>query len=487
MGEETWRIIYTEEAGTTGAPAGASTQTTEVAKKQSEANEEIKKSAPHWASAGKFAAGLLSIVGVIAFVFQMIRRSKVFSTFMDSFLMILSSVVDILMIPLIPLFAPVLKLLLKSIPLAMEWSKALSDFLKDPWSGAKKLFALIPDAIKWLGEHIGAFFANLGLGGLGGIFKDIGGKLGGAFEKIAPIFNDAVDKIKAIWSNSGLNFWQKIGETATVIWNFIGSSGKIMWEAIKSIWKDDIFPVIKATYEWVKKIWSDDIAPVIKDWWNTTAKDWLTSVVGPAWTSVIRDILGGNFVKAATDAWNIISDWISKRWDEFYKDHLIPKWEAFTAKGGPLDIAWNRFINEIIAPFFTKTLPSLIVEALKGVVKLMGDVLKTLGKTIYENLPTTKLGEKIGESLYKAEENVGYPQLGQYQLGTPYVPKTGSYILHRGEAVTSASMNRTTNQYNKPVNISNVFNITGGMEDILNTLKAKVDESLKQSQMRGYI
>ena len=122
MGEEVWRVILEEGAPTTtrggdGGGAGVSQ------KEQVEAAKVTRKTAPVWQNVGKLVGGLVGITSVIAFVFQMIRRSKVFSTVMDSFLTIISAMVDILFMPLVPILVPVLRIIMKAMPTIMEISK----------------------------------------------------------------------------------------------------------------------------------------------------------------------------------------------------------------------------------------------------------------------------------------------------------------------------------------------------------------------------
>ncbi|MCH8325778.1 MAG: hypothetical protein IIB83_04335 [Bacteroidetes bacterium] len=52
-----------------------------------------------------------------------------------------------------------------------------------------------------------------------------------------------------------------------------------------------------------------------------------------------------------------------------------------------------------------------------------------------------------------------FKMLGNRAAGDTYIPKTGLYMLHRGEAVIPASQNRSLNQYSKPINIQNIYTL----------------------------
>ena len=170
--EETWKIILTEDLGTGGGTGSAGGQTTFG----TDASGQDSTTKTTIANVGKMAAGLVGITGTIAFVFQMIKRSKIFSTFMDAFLTILSAVVDILLIPLIPILGPALKLLMKLIPVAYDASKAMAEWLKDPWQAMKDIFSGIAGFI----ENIGKFFGGGTLGtiadAVGNMLRNVGDK-----------------------------------------------------------------------------------------------------------------------------------------------------------------------------------------------------------------------------------------------------------------------------------------------------------------------
>jgi hypothetical protein len=348
MAEESWKIILLEESASSngGTTASSGSSSSQSSNDQKQMAADSKAAAPTWAMAAKFLAPLVGVAGVLAFVIQMMRRSKVFSTFMDSFLTVLSALVDILFIPLIPILAPVLKLFLSFIPTAMAIGKNISEFLKDPWSGMKTIFANVAEWPKEIGNFIGDLFNGMGLTGLGDSFKKAGDILTTAALKVAPIFDSAVDQIQKVWSNSGLNTWQKIEATAKIVWDAICKSAPIMWDAVKQVWTDVISPGI------------------INIVGNIFGK-------GSTIQQIISDVFKGDFI----GAWNTFTAWISseatKMWNNFKDNTLIPKWNEFYTN--TLKPTWEKFVD------IAKTLWNAVVLDVEANFKwLIQDIIRPL-------------------------------------------------------------------------------------------------------------
>ena len=87
MPEEVWKVILSEEPASGGAAGNVAKPI--ASKEQQEVAQETKKASPIWANVGKFIAGLLPAAGMLVFIIQMVRRSRVFTTFMDNLIIIL--------------------------------------------------------------------------------------------------------------------------------------------------------------------------------------------------------------------------------------------------------------------------------------------------------------------------------------------------------------------------------------------------------------
>jgi hypothetical protein len=117
--EETWRIIMSSEDAAGDAPAGVggtSTSSSPAAASGAAGAGAIGKSKT-WGDIGKIAGQVAGVAGGIGILITAMKRSKIFSTFMDNLLTILGAIIDMLLIPLIPLFLPLLQLMMPLMPL----------------------------------------------------------------------------------------------------------------------------------------------------------------------------------------------------------------------------------------------------------------------------------------------------------------------------------------------------------------------------------
>lgn len=235
MADETvWRVIFSDEEGGGGATAaGGGPQS------QQSANE-----AGYFEAAFSFVKQILPFAGALGIVIQSIRRSKVFSTFMDAFLTTLSAMVDLLLIPLIPILMPALQLLISALPFIQKISESVAGFL----GGLKN----IPDAISKLFPKAGEIIANIGTALSKAfdnpIFQNIGSKLGELFGKLGTIFGTGAKDIWSIVTDDSKDFWTKVGDIAAVVFKTIGQAGSAVWETVKRIWNEDILPALKQQF-----------------------------------------------------------------------------------------------------------------------------------------------------------------------------------------------------------------------------------------------
>ena len=112
--------------------------------------------------------------------------------------------------------------------------------------------------------------------------------------------------------------------------------------------------------------------------------------------------------------------------------------------------------------FYTKQLNDLY-DAMNEKIKIMTEGLKE-----YQRLSGSISGGTIGS----------------FQTGTPYVPKTGLYQLHQGEAVIPANQNTYNNSFSPIVNL----NVSGGgnAQNIAFEVKKVLDDSARQFRRSGF-
>lgn len=127
-------------------------------------------------------------------------------------------------------------------------------------------------------------------------------------------------------------------------------------------------------------------------------------------------------------------------------------------------------VNGIIDWF--KTLPSKVWDAIKGV----GSYIIKAFKGIKIPMPHFSLGTEhkkfLGVSIPVPKFDIQW-----YAKGTPFVPETGLYGLHKGEAVIPASQNKVAGAGGIVVNI-NGGNYFGDMEEIGNIVSKAVGKKV---------
>lgn len=249
MAEEiVWKVIFEDNENVGGSPNTARTQAT-AGNMQTPPQTNDQKG--FFETAFSFFRQILPFAGPLALVIQTIRRSKIFSTFFDAFLTTLGAIVDILMIPLIPILAPALRLLISTLPFFMQISKTLSDMFKSAESmnqGIQKIFNWVGGLFGGIGDILQKVFK-------GGPFAAIGDKLDIMFQGLGKIFGTAAQDIWKVITDPGKDFFtEKLPAILKIAFQAIVESGKVIWNALADIWKTELWP---ALWGWIKTTFPD--------------------------------------------------------------------------------------------------------------------------------------------------------------------------------------------------------------------------------------
>jgi len=97
----------------------------------------------------KIGAAIAGIAGMATFVVSLLKRSKIFSTYMDTMITIIGAMIDIFLIPFLPLFVGIIKGMAKMIPIVMDMAKAMEPIGEYLGEQIGKVVEGIVNIIKW--------------------------------------------------------------------------------------------------------------------------------------------------------------------------------------------------------------------------------------------------------------------------------------------------------------------------------------------------
>lgn len=109
--------------------------------------------------------GILGVIGIAVTAGELVKRSKIMSTALSSFMDIFGALIDIFLLPLIPILIPVMQGLAKLVPVLLTWVQKM---MADPLGGLQDLFVDLPlkfaDAlVDKLEEALRKFFPEIEL------------------------------------------------------------------------------------------------------------------------------------------------------------------------------------------------------------------------------------------------------------------------------------------------------------------------------------
>ena len=350
MAAEEYKILIQDE--TSGGD--------EMGSGQASPQEEQKKTNTLLGDVAKFFGSMIGLTSAITFIIQALRRSKILSTFMDSLLTTLSAVIDLLLIPLIPIFIPVLHLITSFIPVAAKINTEISEFLKDPWG---KL-------IEWLGGSESIF--------------------GKALNEVRTIWGSTGEEIGKIWADEGLSFWDKVGGTASIVWGNIEATASVAFSAISDWWGTTIAPKIEEFSKNLPEDWSgfinvastevESVFKTLGDIWGDPETTTWQKIVGSAitvWESV-KTVWSYFWNQGPGHTlWQTVTTTISNWWTSLWSDggKGLSAWESVQETignfwTGTVVPAATKFWGEQILPYVEKAWENIQITAMPVIIKI---------------------------------------------------------------------------------------------------------------------
>jgi hypothetical protein len=327
---------------------------------------------------GKVALGVIGLTSIIG----VIMKSKVLGAFGNAFLTLLGAFVDVMLMPLIPIFSQVLKLIQPILPDMM-------DFFDNP---AKAILV-------GLGAILGGVIGGAIGGVLGGaVGAGLGGKIGGA---IGTALGGPLGTIIGV-----------------IVGALIGAAIALLiskWDDVAKWWNG----IAVGVSEWWSKVTSD-----VGKWWNEVTSNvgnWWSGVIGNVgswWSGVIGNVGGW---------WQGIIGNISSWWQGTIGN--IGSW--FQGVIGNVGSWWQGIISNVSSWWsgLIETVRSSFVGAINSIIDL-------INRVPFVNIPKLQSGtpyvsENMIAQLHKGERVVPASQntFNFYQSFTYASPS--SYLAGR--------------------------------------------------------
>jgi len=239
-----------------------------------------KESVKH---AGATAKGAGKAAGISAGLSSILKQSQLFTGIIGTIFQIAGMLVDVIIMPFMPILIPVIKLLAKSVPLLMMLMKPLQWGIQKIVDGIGWFFGQVWDAIK-------------------GIWDWATGLLGGVFDTILRVLSPILPP----WFSGPLHPIKEMFGVAKGIIDLIVTIIKGAWGIakviIEGIWS--IIKLIFSVYKAIFKLYFDIIKAII----NT-----IITIIKGAW-EIAKGIFNGvwEFIKTAFSG---IKDFFSGLWD----------------------------------------------------------------------------------------------------------------------------------------------------------------------------
>ena len=437
-------------------------------------------------------------------LYVMYHSSQIVGETMKTIGQILGAIMDVILLPLMPIFVAIVEAIVPLIPHIQAMSKAFFEPIVN-W--------IVPK-IKW----IAGWLERVDWAAVEAWFGRAGTTVVGWLET-------AWDWIKRIYQFFQGDWWGKI-ET----W-WTGTA----WPWIVKIWDDHIWPIIAPVWAKIEGFLNnaagglggmlDGIWDALVNFWNETVvkglqnfydknidglvskvKTALSEIWATVWGAISTSSLYTSIAGIATNVSNFMTSGLPTlllKLENFVQG-VQSAWEDDIKGGAPGDLAG---VGQRISTFqWTDLIPVVgqIIDVKAGI-----DMYKPTPKTQREidvdrqlqNIANTNINLANGynglantilpygpiknnvaiRSFAATGADAGGGQNAYdvgFALGTNYVPRTGMYKLHQGEAVIPANENNNS----RAIEMQNIFNIdlstSGSVDDLAREIENKITRSL---------
>jgi phage-related protein len=368
MTEQTWRVIFQQQAGGGTAGGGGGGEGGEGgggAEQTQQAARVINDNSNMFASVGSFFSKISGMGGEFGTLISLLKESVIVETFFKNFFKILSTMVDILLMPLVPLIFPILRYLIGFIPFVWELSKKIEEFIKDPWQGIKNIF-----------NTLGSVMESL-LSGIGGA--------GGFWGKIGKEINTMLGDIGGIIANKGKQIWDTMFDTSLPFFDRLRKAAGLFFEMVSGIWGELMEhgpKIAKEFIGWLKaeglpalKDLFEKWKPVFKEFWDT-----VRPIFQDVWKTYVDPVIN-DIKKTAEKMWKTYVDPII--------NDIRRAWDVFFGIGEKL---WNWFVGQWLPWLWNTqivpTLKSATDEVIKSAKSLVAEALGALAIIVSTIGPT---------------------------------------------------------------------------------------------------
>ena len=507
MADETWRILISDDAGGGGGAAGGGGggiqgDDTDLPPAQKHFFENAAANFNLWKP-------FITVGGLL---YTMYKSSSVVSSNTKGMWDILKAIMDVVLLPLQPIFTKIFEAIAPLVPKIAELSKAFLDPIVD-W-----IMPILENFLNWAldidwKEQIAKW-------------KEHGEKLVGHLESIWswvadkawPKLTEWWDAIKKIWEGDD-SFLTKLSKSWSVIWTDIKPMAEEAWadisKSMKQYWDETIWPIIEEAWEEAKDFWDETLFPIVEEFWKDDVLPMLTNFWNDQVHPIIRDFWD-NLSRIAAMVWDVIVLKATDVWDDiswaFNSYILTPvakSWEVIT---NAIGATWKSITDYVTDAwlYITKTLvPNMLDKLGAGALIALGGPLVGGIKWLVDTLMGTAQKRKdenpppvfrdpsgmgtIGREMDKIWNIGGYREpewLGSWQTNKvpTYMDKTIEEGIQRKEA---RAIRNTT------INFENYGPIIGAddsamiafwqeIEDrILSVLNAQVVDSSEPSHPRN--